>query len=147
VTLSFPVPPEIPDPSEKPLLPEIRIGDPIYHGSEASGAVVGGDPPMSISEIGEARVGDACYCDIHDETVIAQMTSVVSADGLPVAKEGDLTECGATLIPTQFYVLTEAGGPSISTKRLPVASPIRIVYPGGNDALARAVGYGRRSGT
>jgi uncharacterized Zn-binding protein involved in type VI secretion len=134
--------PVIPDPTEKDLLPEIRLGDAHSHG----GLVVGNDPLMTIAGIGEARMGDAVECDLHGSTIIAPMSSIVLVDGPPVAKQGDKTMCGAELIPSQFFVLTEAGGMKITTDGQGY-TPIRIVYPGGNDALYRPAGYGRRSGT
>ena len=78
----------------------IRLGDSTSHGgtvTEASMAM------RSEDGRGFARVGDKVSCPIkgHGSNAIATGDPTFILNGRPVAREGDKTECGATLIASQ----------------------------------------------
>jgi uncharacterized Zn-binding protein involved in type VI secretion len=51
--------------------------------------------------IGVARAGDKVSCPKHGDTVIVGGDSTMIVDGKPVARVGDKTACGATLVAGQ----------------------------------------------
>lgn len=89
------------------LLPIVRIGDTSSHG----GAVTTGSTITLVDGIFQTRSGDTFVCGIsthNPATVGPGFMSVVTDEGMDVAKEGDMTSCGATLIASQTLVLTES---------------------------------------
>ena len=86
--------------------PVIRLGDQTSHGGtvlEASGASDSGG-------IGIARVGDKVSCPLpgHGVCPIVSGDPGLVIDGKPVARHGDLTACGATLIASQQATTDQA---------------------------------------
>lgn len=77
--------------------PFIRKGDKTDHG----GTVLTGDGTFRIDGRDVARVGDQVQCPKCRGTfpIISGATDLIS--GTPVAREGDLTACGAKLIASQ----------------------------------------------
>ncbi len=76
----------------------IRLGDPTSHG----GRVMSAAPVSKVLGITVARKGDQCLCPLqgHQNCRIAEGDLNVLIDGVPVAFQGHLTTCGATLIST-----------------------------------------------
>lgn len=76
----------------------IRLNDPTSHG----GVVTSASSTSEVHGIGVARVGDAVSCPKkgHRHCTIVQGDPEVVIDGVPVAFDGHLTSCGATLIST-----------------------------------------------
>lgn len=77
--------------------PFIVIGDPIDHGGSVAAASLATD----INGKGVARLGDPVVCSLHGPTTIVSGDHTVLIDGQPVARHGDKTGCGASLIATQ----------------------------------------------
>lgn len=77
--------------------PSIVVGDKIDHG----GAVVGSTATTDINGLLVARINDKVTCSQHGDTVIVSGDPTVIIDGQPVARHGDKTACGATLIASQ----------------------------------------------
>ena len=78
----------------------IRVGDSTSHGGTVTQA---SSTMRSEDGRGFARVGDTVTCPIkgHGTNAIATGDSTFILDGRPIAREGDKTECGATLIASQ----------------------------------------------
>jgi uncharacterized Zn-binding protein involved in type VI secretion len=79
--------------------PFIVLGDATDHGGKvitAAGSSDTGGRPI-------ACVGDKVQCPNHGVTVIVTGDSTVVIDGKPVARQGDKTACGATLISSQGF--------------------------------------------
>jgi uncharacterized Zn-binding protein involved in type VI secretion len=79
--------------------PIIRLGDKTSHGG-----VVASASQVSLSGgIAIARVGDSVTCPRagHNSCVITTGDATMIVDGKPVARHGDSTSCGATLIASQ----------------------------------------------
>ena len=76
----------------------IRLNDPTSHG----GRVISAAPVSKVMGIAVARKGDRCICLLqgHQNCKIAEGDPNVLIDGVPVAFQGHLTTCGATLIST-----------------------------------------------
>ncbi len=76
----------------------IRLNDPTSHG----GVVTSASSTSQVLGIGVARVGDAVSCPKkgHRNCTIVQGDPEVVIDGVPVAFDGHMTSCGATLIST-----------------------------------------------
>lgn len=76
----------------------IRLNDPTSHG----GVVTSASSTSVVLGIGVARVGDTVSCPKkgHRNCTIVQGDPDVVIDGVPVAFDGHLTSCGATLIST-----------------------------------------------
>lgn len=85
--------------------PFIVIGDKTSHG----GIVVGGAPTASTLNKQIARVGDKVTCPKCGENTIATGDNTMIVMGQPVARQGDKTVCGATLISTQSVSSTGGG--------------------------------------
>ncbi|MES2017628.1 MAG: PAAR domain-containing protein [Pseudomonadota bacterium] len=77
--------------------PLIRLGDKTSHG----GAVLEASQHSDSAGIGIARMGDKVSCPNHGSGTIASGDSTMIVDGKPVARHGDKTSCGATLIASQ----------------------------------------------
>jgi uncharacterized Zn-binding protein involved in type VI secretion len=81
--------------------PLIVLGDKTDHG----GVVIEASKFSDSGGKGIARVGDKVTCPKrgHGETtVIVSGDPTMIVDGMPAARHGDKTACGATLIATQF---------------------------------------------
>lgn len=80
----------------------IRLGDPTSHG----GVVASASPTASAIGKAIARVGDQVVCPRtgHALAVIVEGDPNWLVDGRPVALEGHLTSCGASLIATQAVI-------------------------------------------
>lgn len=78
----------------------IRLGDSTSHGGTVTEASM---TMRSEDGRGFARVGDAVTCPIkgHGTNAIATGDPTFILDGRLAAREGDKTECGATLIASQ----------------------------------------------
>jgi len=92
------------------LLPVVRLGDTSDHG----GAVTSSSTITKVEGIFQARLNDEFTCGISAHNIPTLPTligfmSVAVDEGMDVAKEGDMTSCGATLISSQTVVFTEAG--------------------------------------
>ena len=79
--------------------PIIRLGDKTSHG----GAVIEASPHTTSGNIAVARMGDKVSCPLpgHGSTPIISGDATMIVDGKPVARQGDKTACGATLIASQ----------------------------------------------
>lgn len=79
--------------------PVIRLGDKTSHG----GVVASASPVSTSGSVAIARVGDSVVCPLagHTPCVIVSGDASMIVDGKPVARHGDLTSCGATLIASQ----------------------------------------------
>ena len=77
--------------------PIIRLGDKTTHG----GMVVEASSNSDSGGIGMARMGDKTVCPMHGPNPIVSGDMTLIVDGKPVARHGDLTACGATLIAGQ----------------------------------------------
>lgn len=79
--------------------PVIRLGDKTSHG----GTVVEASAMSDSGGIGIARMGDKTSCPIpgHGTSPIVSGDQTFIVDGKPVARHGDKTGCGATLIAGQ----------------------------------------------
>ena len=75
----------------------IRLGDKTSH----HGSVVEASQLSDSGGIGIARVGDKVDCPRHSNVTIASGDPTMLVDGRPVARDGDKTSCGATLIASQ----------------------------------------------
>ncbi len=77
----------------------IRLGDKTSHG----GTVIEASPTTTSGDIAVARMGDKTTCPLpgHGSTPITVGDPTTIVDGKPVARHGDLTACGATLIASQ----------------------------------------------
>ena len=74
----------------------VLIGDPTSHG----GAVLTGSPTASVGGKAIARLGDEVSCPQHGRNKIVEGEPSYDIGGIPVALEGQHTECGATLVAT-----------------------------------------------
>jgi len=81
--------------------PFIVVGDKTSHG----GAVLAGAPTASTHGLPIARLGDPVSCPKCGPTVIASGDAGMLVMGQPVARHGDKTACGATLIASQNVTL------------------------------------------
>lgn len=77
--------------------PVIRLGDKTSHG----GTVVEASTVSDTGGMGIARVGDKTMCPAHGSSPIVSGDVSCIVDGQPVARHGDMTACGATLIAGQ----------------------------------------------
>lgn len=77
----------------------IRVGDPTSHGGKV---LASGAPHFTVDGIAVALVGDPCVCPKkgHKNCTIVTGDAGHTIEGVPVAYEGCLTSCGATLIST-----------------------------------------------
>jgi uncharacterized Zn-binding protein involved in type VI secretion len=84
--------------------PFILLGDKTSHG----GTVVKASMTSDISGKGIARIGDLVACPLpgHGTCPITTGDATVMIDGMPAARHGDITACGATLIAGQFVSTT-----------------------------------------
>jgi uncharacterized Zn-binding protein involved in type VI secretion len=85
--------------------PFIVLGDKTSHG----GVVISCSTASDCGGIKIARVGDKVSCPIpgHGVNPIITGDNTTIIDGQAVARQGDTTACGATLIPSQIF--TTAG--------------------------------------
>lgn len=74
--------------------PLIRLGDKTSH----HGTVVEASQFSDSAGKGIARVGDKVDCPRHSNVTIATGDPTMIVDGRAVARHGDKTSCGATLI-------------------------------------------------
>jgi uncharacterized Zn-binding protein involved in type VI secretion len=79
--------------------PVIRLGDKTSHG----GVVLTASPLSDSGGIPIARVGDMVACPLpgHTPSMIISGDPTMIVDGKPVARNGDKTSCGASLIASQ----------------------------------------------
>ncbi|QJE02039.1 PAAR domain-containing protein [Massilia forsythiae] len=77
--------------------PLIRLGDKTSH----DGTVVEASAFSDSGGKGIARVGDRVNCPRHSNVTIATGDPTMLVDGRAVARHGDKTSCGATLIAGQ----------------------------------------------
>jgi uncharacterized Zn-binding protein involved in type VI secretion len=77
----------------------ILLGDKTTHG----GTVIEASAESSVGGVRIARVGDMVACPIrgHGTCPIVTGDPTMMMDGKPVARAGDVTACGAQLIPSQ----------------------------------------------
>ena len=85
-------------------LPIARLGDTTDHG----GKIITGNPLALVGGIPIACVGDLHVCAIkeHGTTPIVSGSMKVLLYGRQVARLGDKTGCGATIITAKLDVLT-----------------------------------------
>jgi len=79
----------------------IRLGDKTTHG----GVVIQASPFTDSGNIKVARIGDLVACPGHGPCPIITGDPTMLVDGKPVARHGDKTACGASLIASQFNTL------------------------------------------
>jgi uncharacterized Zn-binding protein involved in type VI secretion len=73
----------------------VADGDCLDHG----GTVLASDDSVLVNGRKVARVGDPALCQQHGLTrIVRSGASTVFATGDPVARIGDLTECGARIV-------------------------------------------------
>jgi uncharacterized Zn-binding protein involved in type VI secretion len=77
--------------------PVIRLGDKTSHG----GTVVEASALSESGGRGIARMGDRTVCPTHGASPIVSGDISCIVDGKPLARHGDTTACGATLIAGQ----------------------------------------------
>ena len=76
-------------------MPQVaRLGDAISHG----GAIIQGSPNVFVDGRPVARRGDQVMCALHGLQFITSASSKVKANGQGIARIGDTTSCGATII-------------------------------------------------
>jgi uncharacterized Zn-binding protein involved in type VI secretion len=77
----------------------IRLGDKTSHG----GTVIEASSMTTSGDIAVARMGDKTTCPLpgHGSPPITGGDQSTIIDGKPVARHGDPTACGATLIASQ----------------------------------------------
>lgn len=75
----------------------IRLGDKTSH----HGVVLEASQLSDTGGVGLARVGDKVSCPMCGDNTIASGDATMIVDGRPVARHGDKTACGATLIAGQ----------------------------------------------
>ena len=82
----------------------IVLGDKTSHG----GNVIQASGQTFTGGVAVARVGDQVTCPIHGHgtNAIASGDATLIVDGAAVAREGDKTVCGATLIASQAATTT-----------------------------------------
>jgi uncharacterized Zn-binding protein involved in type VI secretion len=74
----------------------IRIGDRTSHG----GIVITGDLTWKVDGRPVARIGDKATCPLCKRvvTIISSRHPTLTSGNIPAAYDGDMTDCGATLI-------------------------------------------------
>ena len=96
--------------------PIIRMGDRTSHG----GTVISGDLTWTIYDKAVARVGDLTVCPkCKGMFPITEGADDLNGFGQAVARQGDKTACGATLIATQvlaYWDQNSAQGGSASSE-------------------------------
>lgn len=97
--------------------PMIVIGDKTTHG----GTVVGGATTVSTHAKIIARAGDLVTCPTCGSTTIATGDNTMIIMGQPVARHGDKTACGATLISSQSVTTTGPGGNGGTERSVPTS--------------------------
>lgn len=75
----------------------VRLGDTSDHG----GTVTTAASKWSCVNQRVARVTDILDCPIHGPNPIIEGSSKYKCEGQPIARHGDKTECGASLISGQ----------------------------------------------
>ena len=75
----------------------IRLGDKTSH----NGVVLEASQLSDTGGVGLARVGDKVSCPRCGDNTIASGDATMVVDGKPVARHGDKTACGATLVAGQ----------------------------------------------
>jgi uncharacterized Zn-binding protein involved in type VI secretion len=75
----------------------IRLNDPTSHGGKVASVTA---TRFTVGGIAVARVGDKCTCPLHGDGTITEGDPHHTIDGIPVAYEGHMTSCGATLQST-----------------------------------------------
>ena len=83
--------------------PVIVLGDKTSH----NGTVVEASQMSDSGGKGMARVGDKITCPRHGNGPISSGDPSMLVDGKPVARHGDKTSCGATLIAAQQATLDQ----------------------------------------
>lgn len=107
--------------------PIIRMGDKTSHG----GTVISGDLTWTIYDKAVARVGDLTVCPKCKGTfAITEGADDLSGFGQAVARQGDKTACGATLIATQvlaYWNQNSARGGSASSSEMHLDTTRRAI--------------------
>ena len=75
----------------------VHLGDSSSHG----GAVITAASKWDVIGPYAARKTDLFACPLHGVNAIAEGSGKWLCEGLPIARHGDLTECGASLIAGQ----------------------------------------------
>lgn len=80
----------------------------IYEGDSTShgGKVLTGSNRLKIKGRRAARVGDLVSCPIHGDNPIIEGSQRIKDGAIPVAHDGDHTQCGA-------YLVASSGGASV----------------------------------
>ncbi|WP_407352107.1 PAAR domain-containing protein [Luteimonas sp. R10] len=105
--------------------PFIVVGDRIDHG----GSVVSGSPFTDADGKPVCRVNNRVVCERHGPTAIVTGDSTLIIDGQPVARHGDKTACGATLISSQVMAFTDSGSGTGAAIGQPVAAAALAAVP------------------
>ncbi len=94
----------------------IRLGDTTSHG----GVVIEASGKSFTGNVSIARMGDKVTCPIpgHGTNPIVSGDPTFIVDGQPVAREGDKTACGATLIPSQLVTTVSNGSASSGSPKV-----------------------------
>ncbi|CAG4895292.1 PAAR domain-containing protein [Paraburkholderia gardini] len=71
-------------------------GDSTSHG----GKILSGSDRIRIKGRRAARIGDIVSCPIHGDNEIVEGGTSMTDNGVPVARDGDRTQCGSILIAT-----------------------------------------------
>lgn len=123
------------------MQPFIVIGDKTSHG----GTVVGGAPTASTLNKKIARVGDKVTCPKCGQNTIATGDNTMIIMGHPVARQGDKTACGATLISSQSVSVSgHSSGVGSSTANA-TASPSDASQADPRVPRGNSAGSGNRS--
>jgi len=107
--------------------PIIRMGDTTSHG----GTVVSGDLTWNIYDKAVARVGDLTVCPkCKGIFPITEGADDLDGFGQAVARQGDKTACGATLIATQvsaYWDQNSAQGGSTFSEEIPLDATSKAI--------------------
>lgn len=118
--------------------PFIVIGDKTSHG----GTVVGGTSTATTQGKQIARVSDKVTCPKCGSTTIATGDNSMIVMGQPVARHGDKTACGATLIAGQSATTTGAGGGASGGNTASASSAAATTTSQPNDEQLAQAAYG-----
>lgn len=86
----------------------IVLGDPIKHGEVVRGRYAAGDATKTISGLAKVKATTTVTCSLHGVTQASAAASIVKLDGVRVVRDGDLTDCGATVVSeSQAFVYAD----------------------------------------
>lgn len=115
--------------------PLIVVGDKTSHG----GVVIQGSAMSDAAGKMISRVGDKVTCPVRGHgsvTIIVSGDPTLIVDGQPVARHGDTTACGATLISSQVVTYVDSGSNSSGSAASSAAAFAAAVGAGATSAAS-----------